>query len=463
MKTVLAKFDSSFFVRNFMRTDALDKILSANDIKLVLLVPEDKITYYKKEFSHPNIIFDAIPNIKKLKIERFFNFLEKFSIHTKTVYMIFRSEFEKARNWSFLRRHATLFTKFFLWQAGRFKFWRKLIRKIYFLMPSKNFIQFFIKYNPDLVFAPYMVFTDFVFLKEAKKTGIKTLGMTLSWDNLYSKTFLLSHPDFLIVQTQKIANQACSMGDFEGELIVAGISQYDRHFTKKDIVPREDFFKKIGADPAKKLLVYAFSGKQGLNIDFDVLRIINEAQRNGEFFCPVEILARPYPRTDFPEDKIKKIKEEYGILSFSSTKHVGTGDSDWEFDEESIFMLENTLFHADIVLTMYSTFFIEAAIFGKSLIGIAFDGTKKRSYWDSASRFFEWDHLCEIKPLNGIWLTKSREELINAINKFLKNPDFLKEGREKILKRQVQFTDGLSAKRVADTIIRLCYLDYLKK
>ncbi|MEK7559779.1 MAG: hypothetical protein AAB522_00555, partial [Patescibacteria group bacterium] len=414
MKTILAKFDSSFFVRNFLRTDALDIILK-NNICLVFLVPKEKIEYYKKEFPHPDIVFDVLPDLKKSAIERFFNTVERFSIHTNTVYMIFRSEFEKTRNLNVTHRFFIFAAKFFLWQLGRFSFWRVFLRKVYFLIPSKKFETFFKKYKPDLVFAPYMVFTDHALLKEAKKARIKTLGMTLSWDNLYSKTFLLVHPDHLIVQTDKIANQVCEIGDYRGKITAAGIPQYDRHFTKKDVVPRSDFFKKIGADPQKKLIVYAFSGKQGLHLDFDILNIINEARNKKEFVEEVEILARPYPRTDFPEDKLKKIKSDYGILAFSSTKHVGGGNNDWEFDEESIFLLENTLAHADIVITMYSTFFIEAAIFDKPLVGVTFDGLKKPSYWDSASRFFEWDHLRDIKPLNGIWLIKNKEELVTVI------------------------------------------------
>lgn len=452
MKTILAKFDSSFFVRNFMRTDALNKILDTGDVQFVFLVPQEKLDYYKKEFSQENIIFEVLPDIKQYSIERIFNLIERFSIHTRTVYMIFRSEFERTKNLGIIRRCVIFVFKFFLWQIGIFSFWRKLIRKIYFLIPSKKFKKFFEKYDPDLIFLPYMVFTDYALLKEAKKLGIKTLGMTLSWDNLYSKTFLLAHPDYLIVQTKKVEEQVRITGDYRGKIFVCGIPQYDRHFSKKDIVSKEEFFKKIGADPAKKLIVYAFSGKQGLHLDFDILNIINEARKRGEFTEEVEILARPYPRTDFPEEKLERIRREFRILAFSSTKHVG---GDWEFDEESIFLLENTLTHADIVITMYSTFFIEAAIFDKPLLGVAFDGSKKLPYWDSASRFFEWDHLRDIKPANGIWLVHSRDELISAINKYLKEPHYLKEGRKKITQKQVQFTDGLSGKRVAEVILKI--------
>jgi CDP-glycerol glycerophosphotransferase (TagB/SpsB family) len=117
--------------------------------------------------------------------------------------------------------------------------------------------------------------------------------------------------------------------------------------------------------------------------------------------------------------------------------------------------LTNTLAHSDIIITMYSTFFIEGASFNKPLIGIAFDGLRKRTYWNSASRFFEWDHLREIKPLDGIWLVQSEEELSKAIEAYLKNPEYLERGREKIIQQQCEYTDGQAGKRVAKAIQRL--------
>ncbi len=455
MKTILSKFDNSFFVRNFLRTDALDVVLSESDTRLVLLVPPAKMEYYRKEFPERRIIFEALQDVKKFPIERFFNFLERSSIHTNTVYMLLRSEFEKTKsNLSAPRRFFVFGSGVFLWWIGKFKFWRSLIRKIYFLIPSHVFADYFSKYKPDLVFCPYMVFGDYLFLKEAKKAGLKTLGMTLSWDNLYSKTFLLAHPDNLIVQTDKIKSQAVRMGDYRGEIFVAGIPQYDIHFKQHDIIPREDFINSLGGDPSKKLILYAFSGKAGLNIDFDVAKIIAGAVSREEIKNS-QILLRPYPRTDFPEEKLESIKKEYGVLAASPVSHIGSGDSDWEFDDKSVSFLVNSLQHADLVITMYSTFFIEAAIYNKPLIGVAFDGHQERGYWDSARRFFDWDHLRDIESLNGIWLVNTKNELIEAVKKCLDDPGYIEDGRYKIVLQQVGFTDGLSGDRVGKIILNL--------
>ncbi len=456
MKTILAKFDNSFFVRNFLRTDALDTVLKNQDTRLVLLVPPGKIEYYKKEFPNPKIFFDHLPNIKKFRTEMFFNFLERSSIHTHTVYMLLRSELEKTKsNLSPIRRFFIFGFGIFFWWLGKFKLWRSVVRTAYFLVPGNTFGYYFSKYKPDLVFCPYMVFSDYIFLKEAKKEGIKTLGMTLSWDNLYSKTFLLAHPDALIVQTDKIMEQAKDLGDYKhGKIFVAGIPQYDIHFKRHDIIGREDFIKNLGGDPQKKLILYAFSGKAGLHIDFDIVKIIIDKIKSGEI-KNAQLLLRPYPRTDFPADKLEKLKKEYGVLAAAPVAHIGGTGDNWEFDEKSISFLARSLRYSDLVITMYSTFFIEAAIYHKPLIGIAFDGGQKRGYWDSAKRLFDWNHLKDIKSLNGIWLVENQEELVRVANTYLENPEYMEEGRKKIVHQQVGFTDGRSGERVGKIILNL--------
>ena len=151
------------------------------------------------------------------------------------------------------------------------------------------------------------------------------------------------------------------------------------------------------------------------------------------------------------------LKKKYGFLVHGATSQSGKDKDDWGMDREAISFLTNSLAHADIVVNMYSTFFIEGAIFDKPLIGIAFDGEQKLDFWNSAVRFFEWDHLADLKPLNGIWLVKSVEKLSVAIDKYLTKPAYQKEGREKIVQQQCQFIDGNSGKRLAQNI-----LDFLK-
>ncbi|HBT81638.1 hypothetical protein A2757_00565 [Candidatus Giovannonibacteria bacterium RIFCSPHIGHO2_01_FULL_48_47] len=456
MKTILANVSTSFFVRNFLRTDVLQILNEKGSIRLVLLAPWEKLAYYRREFPQNFLVFEPLPEVRLRKVERFFKFLETSSIHARTTFISSRTAlYRVGSKVRLVQRYLIFVFQRIFWHLGRFRWWRNLLRKIYFVLPNSAFDGILEKYRPDLIFCSTMVYMeDYVLAKAAKKRGIKVLGMTLSWDNFYGKTFLLVKPDWLFLHTDFIKEQAEKFGDFSRErTTVVGIPQYDRYFRKTGLKTREEFFKEIGADPSRKLILYGFSGKAGLDIEFDIVDILAEAVKKKELSEEVNVLIRPYPRYDFPQEKISAMKTRYGFLATPAVFHVGSGKGDWEFDEKSINFLLNSLAHADLVISMYSTFFIEAAIFDKPLVAVAFDGYQKRNYWNSARRFFDWEYLSDIKPLDGVWLVRDKEEFIRALNKYLSEPGYLLEGRRKIVEKECQFQDGFSGERLGKALL----------
>ena len=454
MKTILIKFDNSFFVRNFFRTDVFPILANTAEIKMVFLAPAGKLDYYRREFAYERVEFAPLTETRFYPSERLFRFVETASIHSHTVTLLQKTDFVRtkgtkiviARLWLYLVRRL-------LWYLGKFRAWRGAIRLSYWMMPSSTFSEVFMQWKPDLVYCPSMMYTDFRFLKEAKKQGYKTLGMILSWDNLHSKTMLRVFPDDLIVHTDDTRDQVSRCADYPAEnMHISGIPQYDRYFRKTGIMSRDAFMGMIGGDRAKKLIVYAVSGKAGLHIDLGIVKMIREAMRAGEIADDVQILLRAHPRYDFSDAKTDYIKNELGCLIKPAMTHVGAGRDSWEFDEEATSFLANTLAHADVVVALYTTFFIEAAIFDKPLIAVGFD-ERGVSYWDSAKRFFEWDHLRDLYSLGGIRKVESRTQLIEALNTSLKNPAYLHEGRMRMVERQSQFVDGRSGERVARIIL----------
>ncbi len=454
MKTILIKFSDSFFVRNFLRTDIFHIISATKDVRMVFLAPKEKLEYYRKEFPGERVLFDIYKETRFFLIERLFRFIETASIHSHTITIMQKTDFvrTKGQKWLLIRLWWYGIRRL-LWQFGRFRWWREVIRLSYWLLPSRSFARALEKWKPDLIYCPSMVYTDFRLLKEAKKRGLKTLGMILSWDNLHSKTLLRVFPDDLIVHTDDTREQVVRYTNYPiARMHISGLPHYDRYFRRTDVISRDVFMKSIGADPAKKLIVYAVSGKAGLHIDMGIIKMIREAIEKKDIIEDAEILFRAYPRYDFSMEKVRYLTHELGCVARPVMRHVGEGRDSWEFDEEAISFLVNTLAHADAVVALYTTFFIEAAIFDKPLIAVGFD-ERAVSHWDSAKRFFEWDHLRELYALGGIRRVESRGELINAINAAFRNPKELHEGRMRIVERQSQFTDGKSGERVAGIIL----------
>jgi CDP-glycerol glycerophosphotransferase (TagB/SpsB family) len=259
-----------------------------------------------------------------------------------------------------------------------------------------------------------------------------------------------------MVHTDMIRDLAVHYGDYPAShILVTGVPQYDRHFRRQGVISRENFIRGLGGNPSKKLIVYAFSGKSGLHLDFDILDMIATDLRSGKIKEDVNILIRPYPKFDMKEERAEEFRQKYGFLVRPAVMHVGPkGEYDWDFNASTLDLLENTVAHADVIISLYSTFFIEGAIMDKPLIAVAFDGYKKNlDYENSAARFFDWNHLQDIKVLGGIRIVRDRNELVGAINAYFTNPKADHEGRNKIAAQQCQFTDGMSAHRIASALL----------
>ena len=183
------------------------------------------------------------------------------------------------------------------------------------------------------------------------------------------------------------------------------------------------------------------------------MELLHEVMAKKEIRPEAQVLIRSYPRSDFSEEKTQMFRERYGFLVVPSVARTSAGVESWEFDEVSLKFLASSLAHADVVITMYSTFLIEAAIFDRPIIAPAFDGKRERSYGDSAARFFAWDHLAAILPLGGIRLVKSKTEMTEAINDYFQNPSRDGEGRKKIIAQQCHYTDGKSGARLAAVLL----------
>ena len=376
MKTILIPITTNFFSRTFLQTDALSELLKDPEIRIVCLSPKNRRYYYEKTFGHDRLLFDELPDTSAKTIESVFRFLEVWSIKSKTQKLIIDAEFHrKGSKASFFLRLITFMLKKSLWFLGAFRWWRQGIRFCYSVFSSTDYHALFGVYHPELVFAPTMLPADAHILREAKKFGIKTAGVVLSWDNLYSKTFFRVHPDRVMVASKTLEDLAVEKADYpRNKLEVIGIPQYDRYANKKPSLSRDEFIRKLGGDPSKKLILYALSGKKGISIEHGIIELLYRIVKENMLKEPVEVLIRPYPRYDFSEEKLSKWRHEYGFRAESSLAHIDGKADEWEFDDVSLDFLQNSLAHADVIITMYSTFFIEGAIHDKPLVAIGFDG-----------------------------------------------------------------------------------------
>jgi hypothetical protein len=150
------------------------------------------------------------------------------------------------------------------------------------------------RFRPDVLIHPTVLdgvfINDFVLL--GRKYRIPTIAIMNSWDNPSTKRAVVGRPDWLLVwgpQTQSHAVRFMEM--LPSRAVSFGAAQFDI-YRQTPRVTREEFCRRHGVDPSKRILLYAGSSK-GAD-EYGHLCMIDEAIECGAL-ANVEVIYRPHP------------------------------------------------------------------------------------------------------------------------------------------------------------------------
>jgi len=456
MKTIFLTIYDGDAEKNILRSDVFP-ILKKADLRIILLVKKRFIDYYQKNFGDSKVIVEPLLSARSVS-ERIFYWIGWNTIPTYSIFL--------RRKQTYLYHHKNPFRYFFeniLGFLGRFRLWRNFLRWIYFQIPDDYCLHYFKKYKPDLVFAPTMFSKeDGRILRLAKKLKIKTITTVKSWDVLTTKAFTRVLADKILVFNEYNKKEAIEIGDYKPEqVVVTGFPQFDIYTKKEILLPREEFFRKIGADPNKKLILYASPGNWRTPYGHEVLLGLHKAIGDREIKEPVQVLIRFHPKYSSSAEYLTYLPNfilERPGLYLADDKHKSLeGATDkvfhWTFTDQDIIHLANSIYHSDIVINTESTMTLDGAALDKPIILIGYDGFQKLDYWQSILRKYKRNHYRYVFENKGARLVKNLDELIEAVNSYLENPSLDSEGRESLRKRLMYRVDGNSGKRVAEAVL----------
>lgn len=447
IKTVFITLFQGTEAKNILRTNIYKNLIQNENIKLVLFTKtKERAEYYAKEFSHPRVVYEAISSYWPKGWDMVFSKLKFFTLRTKTTKLRRKMVLEERKNYPvyFL---STLLNLFLSLRPAR-----KIIRELdWLLVRDKTFRSYFEKYKPDAVFMAHL-FDDLEtnMLREARRQKVKTVGFINSWDKLTARNPLRLLPEKLVVFNETVKEEALRYADMkENNIVITGLPQYDI-YTNREPLKRAEFFAKKNLDPAKKLIVYAPMGKTFSNTDWDIVDLIEESI-NKDNIKNAQLLVRFQPNDFFDKEELAKHPDliyDWPGKRFSKTRGV-----DWDMDFEDIKHLHDTLANLDVLVCYASSMSIDAAVFGKPVININFEINPSEIMLKSPTHFYGMTHYANAIKTGGINMPKSKEELINAINEYLENPEKDKEKRQELVRQQAWKTDGKAGERIANVIL----------
>lgn len=444
MKTIFITISDAEVSHNIVWSDVF-RILK-DKVRIVLFVNPKKAEYFRKKISSPNIIIEPSPPSSFPRMEEAFADIFLYSLHTNCIRVKIENSYYSGGN--FIARAV----KLFLWFCGRFYIVRWFWRKIYELAPDNSFDRFFGKYKPDAVFAANLTSVEDVrILKASRRFGTISFGMPKSWDNLTSKAFLRIFPDWLLVQTPFVKSDAVGQDYPEGRIKIAGFPKFDVYAKLDSLLPRDVFLRKLGLNPSWKTILYAGAGDQLAPYDEEILRDFLEEIKQGKVTVPVQIIVRPHPKYVYRKEIIPS--SSLWVYDRPNEKK-GEIIENFEFEEDVVAHLMNSVAHCDLLIHTASTLGIEAAIFDRPMITLAFDGTKKRSEALSVLRYYKYEHIKRVMATGGMKRANNLDELIQLTNDYLLHPERDREGRKQMARENAYVTDGKAGERVAEFILR---------
>jgi len=443
MRTVFISSFHGIIARNILLTPVLKRL--REEARVVILVPAFKKSYFEKTFDAKGVEIVGIKH-KPTAADLFFRSWALAASKTRGLYIKYRSKFHQdGRLFSFLA--ASVPSR--LGVGSCLGIWLlHFCDKLFFGKWNGVFGEVFDTYQPVLVFAADIQNElDVRLLEEAKRRGVKTVGMVRSWDNLSTKGVIRVMPDMLITHNEVVKAEAINWCFVEeGKIRVTGIPHHDRYQSKPPI-SREEFLRNFGfADTNRKLILFAPIGNRYIRrntLDQKVLETISGLNAN------VLVRLPPGDRVDFGE-----IAGANAQIVFDKTgvSFEGEDVKSNEVGEQDDIRLWCSVRYADVVVTGQSTVVLDAALCGKNSVIIGFDA-EPLVYWDSIRRYYDYEYYQNIVKTGGLIIVRSPEELRAAVKKCLADPAFNAEARKKMILEQEYKLDGGSSERLASIVL----------
>jgi hypothetical protein len=256
----------------------------------------------------------------------------------------------------------------------------------------------------------------------ARRLGIPTSTFIYSWDNP-PKGRMAVHADHVLVWSDWMREEmARYYPDTPSTRVhVVGTPQFEHYFNSRIVETRGQFCAKLALDPRRSIV--CFSGDDRFTSPHDpaYLADIARASRQMEPGARPQLVFRRCP-TDL-SGRYESVLREFGEIVVSEPLWRGAVADDWMAVlpmPEDVALLANLARHADLMINLGSTMAMDAAVFGKPSIFVAYDpdgashGAAEKNY---QLPHFEWVH-----KLQPVYWARAAGELAPLIRHALAHP-----------------------------------------
>jgi hypothetical protein len=299
---------------------------------------------------------------------------------------------------------------------------------------------------------------DIFLLHAAVRRGIPVAAAVLSWDNLSSKCLINPKPDRLLVWSEHMRREAIDLQAMPADrIVVTGPPHYDIFAHGQRFGSRSENLRHLGLDPGRRLILYGTNHAAHFPDEIEVVKEVARWVEEDALGTPCQLWVRLHPQAvtgpyKVPTDPYRRLASARVKVEFPP---VRDSKLPWDLPKSDHEHLVRLLRDADVVLNMASTLALDAAIFDRPVICIAYDPAGDLPYDKSVRRYYDHTHMAHVVRAKAAQLATSPHDLRRKLIAYLERPALDREGRQRIVEQQFGRIDGRSAARLVDAVTAL--------
>jgi hypothetical protein len=445
-------------IRNFVHTGALDRLSQDADVSLVTVLPNES---YRESFQRRYGDVRELQGIDERWIVRIHrDFLDM--AHGRWLWSEAAKERWRLRDVEAttaaakVKRIAKKIACYpFANRAGLAVLSAAERRASRWFRGSEEYVDLFRDLKPALVFNGSHVHSRNAIqaVQAAQWLGIPTAAFVFSWDNLTSQGRIMPPYDHYLVWNDRIRRQLLEIYPSvrPDQVRVTGTPQFDCHFRSEFEWTRDEFCRRVGADPARPIVLYSTGMPNHMPGEPRIVEGIAAMLREMTDLGRPQLMVRVYPKD--LTGRFEPLRRSCPDVLFPSIPW----DTAWLTPApEDSYLLPNMLRHAAVGVNVASTVSLELCMFGRPVINVAYNPEGTARELVDYARYYRFDHYRPVVESGSVTLATSEAEMRKLLRRALTDPQRdVARGRAFLDSMFGDTLDGRSAERVAHELLRL--------
>ena len=275
----------------------------------------------------------------------------------------------------------------------------------------------------------------------AEKLKIKTSAFIFSWDNLASKGRMAGNFDYYLVWSDLMKSELLHFyKSIKSEHVhVVGTPQFEPYVLERYQSTKEEFAQNFNIDLTKKTVFFSCGDVSTSPNDPTYIEAIAKGIVENKFNQNINLLVRTSPAEEPARFKALADKYPFIIWNYPDWFQARSNHQEnWSQRIPSVNDVKNLralLEFTDISVNMLSTMSLDNMLFQKPVINTVFGNGENGLRNDQ--RFFNYAHIKKVIDGNAVWVAKNENELIEAINTYLQNPELKFQEQKDMIQLQI--------------------------